>query len=113
MGGNADNADAALRAAASLIAFALRRSPSRPSGRVALLSQARRQMLAKLPLILYPATASRACLVVIKGRHKNNTLTRKKASRAFLAAFATATPPVRSDGMASSVKKMRRAKLRR
>ena len=39
------------------------------SGRAALLSQARRQMLAKLPLIPSPATASRA----------------------FLAAFATAT----------------------
>ena len=32
---------------------------------------------------------------VIKGRHMDNALTQKKASRAFLAAFATATPPAR------------------
>ena len=49
----------------SLIAFASRRSLSRPSGRVALLSQARRQMLAKLPLIPYPAPASRAFLAAL------------------------------------------------
>ncbi|HJK77525.1 MAG TPA: hypothetical protein O0X18_01070, partial [Methanocorpusculum sp.] len=53
--GNADNADASLRSAsfARRICFSSLAIPPR-TGRAALLSQARRQMLAKLPLIPYP-----------------------------------------------------------
>ena len=57
---NADNADASLRSAsfAHRICSSSLAIPPR-AGRAALLSQARRQMLAKLPLIPYPATTGR------------------------------------------------------
>ena len=109
--GNADNADAALRAAASLIAFALRRSPSRPElGGRRCYRKRDGKCSRSSPLIPYPEPVSRVCLVVIKGRHKNNALTQKKSFASIFSCVcdndpdrgsgarlcrASATPPVR------------------